>query len=229
MNNALLLEASAWAKTTFADVRLGDKRRSERAVRIATQMATESGASLPRMMKSNAELKAAYRFLETPDVTYEALIRPHMQQTREQAQSQSRVLLIQDTTDLKYSHHPKTKGLGPLKNQKQHGMLLQSVLAVDPEKKEVFGIMHQEPFLRKLAPEQETQAERGLRESGKARSGNARRLILEHHQKESNGFMLGIAAATSSPFLKPAWLMGHTFLHVSLRTGVSREKRKMNR
>jgi hypothetical protein len=114
MNNTLLLEASAWAQNTFGEVRLGDKRRTERAVRIATKMAAESDMSLPRMMKSKAELEAAYRLLETPDVTYEALVRPHVQQTREQAQSQKRVLLIQDTTDLKYSHHPKTRGLGPL-------------------------------------------------------------------------------------------------------------------
>lgn len=164
MNNALLLSAPEWAQTTFGDVRLGDKRRTERAARIGTLMAMETDASLPRMMKSNAELKAAYRLLETPDVTYEALIRSHLRQTREQAQSHQRVLLIQDTTDLKYSHHPKTKGLGPLKNQKQHGMLLQTVLAVTAQDQEVLGIMHQEPFLRKLAPEQETQAERLKRE-----------------------------------------------------------------
>jgi Transposase DNA-binding len=164
MENGLLLSASEWAQTTFADVRLGDKRRSERVVRIATLMATQSDVSLPRMMKSKAELKAAYRLFETPDVTYEALMRPHLQQTWEQARSQSRVLLIQDTTDVDYSHHPKTKGLGPIKNRKQHGMLLQTVLAVNAQDKQVLGIMHQEPFLRKLAPEQETRAQRLKRE-----------------------------------------------------------------
>jgi hypothetical protein len=115
-------------------------------------------------MKSKAELKAAYRLLETPDVTYEALMHPHVQQTQQQAGSHRRVLLIQDTTDLNYSHHPTTTGLGPLKNQKQHGMLLQTVLAVDPQASQILGIMHQEPFLRKLAPEQETRAQRLKRE-----------------------------------------------------------------
>ena len=164
MENGLLLEASAWAQTTFADARLGDKRRSDRVVRMATLMATQSDVSLPRMMKSKAELKAAYRLFETPDVTYEALIRPHLQQTQEQARSHQQVLLIQDTTDLNYSHHPKTKGLGPLKNQKQHGMLLQTVLAVEAQDKQVLGIMHQEPFLRKLAPKQETRTQQLKRE-----------------------------------------------------------------
>jgi len=164
MKNGLLLSASEWAQTTFGDVRLGDKRRTERVVRMATLMATQSDVSLPRMMKSKAELKAAYRLLETSDVTYEALMHSYLQQTQEQAQSHRRVLLIQDTTDLNYSHHPKTTGLGPLKNTKQHGMLLQTVLAVEAQERQILGIMHQEPFLRKLAPEQETRSQRLKRE-----------------------------------------------------------------
>src|SRR5436190_13726253 len=147
MKNGLLLSASEWAQTTLGDVRLGDKRRTERVVRMATLMATQSDVSLPRMMKSKAELKAAYRLLETSDVTNEALMHSYLQQTQEQAQSHRRVLLIQDTTDLNYSHHPKTTGLGPLKNTKQHAMLLQTVLAVEAQERQILGIMHQEPFL----------------------------------------------------------------------------------
>lgn len=164
MNNGLLLSAPEWAQATFGEVRLGDKRRTKRAVQLATLMARQSDVSLPRMMKSKAELKAAYRLLEAPDVTYEALTRPHLEQTFAQARSHQRVLLIQDTTDLNYSHHPKTTGLGPLKNTKQHGMLLQTVLAVEAQEKEILGMVHQEPFLRKLAPEQETRAQRLKRE-----------------------------------------------------------------
>lgn len=164
MNTAVLLSAPEWAQATFGEARLGDQRRTKRVVRMGTLMATQSDVSLPRMMKSEAELKGAYRLLETPDVTYEALMRPHVQQTQQQASSHRRVLLIQDTTDLNYSHHPTTTGLGPLKNQKQHGMLLQTVLAVDPQESQILGIMHQEPFLRKLAPEQETRAQRLKRE-----------------------------------------------------------------
>jgi hypothetical protein len=164
VKNGLLLSAEAWAQATYGEVRLGDKRRSERAVRIATLMATQSDVSLPRMMKSKAELKATYRFLETPDVTYEALMRPHLQQTQEQARSHRQVLLIQDTTDLNYSQHPETTGLGPLNNKQQQGMLLQTVLAVDAQDSQVLGIMHQEPFLRKLAPKPETRAQRLKRE-----------------------------------------------------------------
>ena len=164
MNTQLLLSAPEWAQTTFGEVRLGDKRRTKRVVQMASLMTMQSDVSLPRMMKSKAELKAAYRLLETPEVTYEKLIRPHLQQTRQASEKRQRVLLIQDMTDLNYSHHPQTTGLGPLTNEKQHGILLQTVLAVEAQDRCVLGIMHQEPFLRKLAPEHETQAQRLKRE-----------------------------------------------------------------
>jgi hypothetical protein len=39
MENGSLLSPAGWAQRTFGDVRLGDKRRNERAVRLATLMA----------------------------------------------------------------------------------------------------------------------------------------------------------------------------------------------
>ena len=75
-----------------------------------------------------------------------------------------RVLLIQDTTEVDYQHHPTTIGLGPIGNGTHHGFLLQTVLAVEPASRQVLGIAHQEPFLRKTAPKGETKRERELRE-----------------------------------------------------------------
>jgi hypothetical protein len=115
-------------------------------------------------MGSEAALHAAYRFLHTPDVQYERLIAPHLQQTREDAGQKPRVLLIQDTTEVDYQHHPTTRGLGPVGNGTHHGFLLQSVLAVVPESGEVLGLAHQEPFLRKPVPKGETKWERAERE-----------------------------------------------------------------
>src|SRR3989440_2696679 len=115
-------------------------------------------------MPEEAALEATYRFLQTPDVTYEQLIGPHVAQTREEASKQQQVLLIQDTTEVDYQQHPTTTGLGPIGNGTHHGYLLQSVLAVDPQSREVLGLMHQEPFLRKSAPKGETKRQREQRE-----------------------------------------------------------------
>jgi hypothetical protein len=164
MEKKLLLEAKEWASFTFGSVRLGDARRTRRAVSIAEALAKNPSATLPRQMGSEATLHAAYRFLQTPDVQYERLISPHVCQTREAARQEARVLLIQDTTEVDYQQHPTTTGLGPIGNDSHHGFLLQSVLAVVPESGAVLGLAHQEPFLRKSVPKGETKRERAERE-----------------------------------------------------------------
>ena len=160
MNPSTILSARQWAEYTFGTVRLGDQRRTKRAVEIASAIAHDPAASLPAQMQDKTALEAAYRFLQTPDVTYEQLIRPHVEQTRAQARKHKQVLLIQDTTSLDYQQHLTTRGLGPIANGTHHGYLVQSVLAVVPGSREVLGLMHQEAFLRKSAPEGETRRER---------------------------------------------------------------------
>jgi hypothetical protein len=164
MNASTLLPVQEWAAQTFGSVRLGDQRRTERAVKMAQAIAHDPAASLPAQMQGEAALQAAYRFLQTPDVSYEKLIQPHLSQTREAMGKPERVLLIQDTTEVDYQQHPTTTGLGPIGNGTHQGYLLQSVLAVVPSTREVLGLAHQEPFLRQPAPKGETKWQRTQRE-----------------------------------------------------------------
>ncbi len=164
MKPSTLLSAHEWAESTFGSVHLGDQRRTKRAVALAQAIAHDPAGSLPAQMQDEAATQAAYRFLQTPDVTYEKLIRPHVEQTRAQAREPKQVLLIQDTTEVDYQHHPTTTGLGPIGNGSHHGYLLQSVLAVLPGSRQVLGLMHQEPFLRQPAPKGESQRQRARRE-----------------------------------------------------------------
>ncbi len=93
--------------------------------------------------------------MQSAQVRYEALLRPHVQQTREQCEQQPVVLLVQDTTELDYQAHRQTSGLGPIGNGRHQGLLLQTVLAVEPPSGELLGIAQQEPFVRKPAPKGE--------------------------------------------------------------------------
>ncbi len=116
MNTQDLLDPERWAKRTFGPSRLQDIRRTGRAVKAARHMAENASASLPAQMQSWKETMALYRLLDEPDVTFEALMQPHWHQTREQIETQPVVLLVQDTTEVDLSHHPKTKGLGQVGN-----------------------------------------------------------------------------------------------------------------
>jgi hypothetical protein len=75
-----------------------------------------------------------------------------------------RILLVQDMTEIHYTHHPHTTGLGPVGKGKGQGYLLQTVLAIDPSTREVLGIAAQEAFLRQPAPVGETSHARDKRQ-----------------------------------------------------------------
>src|ERR1700722_3167231 len=107
-----------WARRQFGACALGDKRRTNRVVKLGAMMARNSGGSLPAQMGSMAALKAAYRLLAEPDVTHWGLCSPHWEATRHRARTPGSgpVLFIQDGTELDYTSHPETKGLGFIGN-----------------------------------------------------------------------------------------------------------------
>ncbi|MEO8953370.1 MAG: IS4 family transposase [Ktedonobacteraceae bacterium] len=155
--------AEEWARMTYGSVMLGDHRRTERSVQLASALGRQPMASLPAQLGSAAASKAAYRLFESSQVSYENLLRPHLEQTQASMQQQGRVLLIQDMTEVDYQHHPHTSGLGPIGNGTHQGYLLQTVLAVEPTSQQVLGIAAQEAFLRQPAPPGETSAQREKR------------------------------------------------------------------
>jgi hypothetical protein len=156
-----VLDAKEWAIETFGKVELGDPRRSDRVVQVAAAMAENPAASLPAQMGDQSALQAAHRLFINEAISFEQLQDPHWQQTSGQARERKQVLLVQDTTDLNYSKHPKTKGLGPIgRSKKAQGFFLQSVLAVDAQTAEIVGLAYEEPFVRQPVPAGETHAQR---------------------------------------------------------------------
>jgi len=156
-----VLDAKEWARETFGEVELGDPRRRDRVVQVAAAMAEDPAATLPTQMGDPSALHAAYRMLNHEAIRFEQLQEPYWQRIREEARQRKQVLLVQDTTDLNSSQHPKTKGLGPIgRSKKAQGFFLQSVLAVDAETAEMLGLAYEEPFVRQAAPADETHAQR---------------------------------------------------------------------
>ena len=146
-------DTKPWAQKQWGNADLGDLRLQERAVEIGAQMAMFPGASLPQQMQDAARLKAAYRLLDNPKVTHESLGRQHWQATREKAATEPIVLMIQDITELDYTHYAATmRGLGPIGRQNGAGWLMHSTLAVVPGSKQIIGLAQQQVFKRKPLP-----------------------------------------------------------------------------
>ena len=164
MNTQDVLDPKSWAERTCGSVQLHARRRTRRAVKAATHLAENPLGSLPAQMHTWKETQAWYRWLDEPEVTFAALMQPHLHQTREQATSAPVVLLVPDTTDIDLSHRRKISGVGQIGNERGRGFFVQTVLAVRPQTREVLGCMAQEPFVRIPAPEGEQRYQRRQRE-----------------------------------------------------------------
>jgi hypothetical protein len=149
---AATLDPAAWAALTYGGAALGDARRTARLVATTAAIAAQPTASLPRQLRDPAALKATYRLLHEPDVTTAALLAPHLTATRAAAAQPPVVLFVQDGSELDYSAHRATTGLGPLGDGRKQGLLLQSALAVLPPTGTVLGLAASEVFCRIPAP-----------------------------------------------------------------------------
>lgn len=148
-----MLPASVWAAQQWAAVELGDRRLSRRAVEIGSRMAAYPEASLPKQMGGDRRLlDAAYRFLNHPGVSLEALTAPHRQQTLALARQAQIVLFPQDTTELDFTAHGKTTGLARIGDDRGRGLLLHSSLALTAEGPQLLGLAHAQVALRAPKP-----------------------------------------------------------------------------
>ena len=114
----------------MSEVDLGDKRLNWRLVETLAALAAQPMASIPQACLDWAATKATYRLLDNDKVSNEKIYAPHYARTRERLRGQERVLAVQDTTLLDFSHHPQTQGLGPIgtAKQKSQGMVMHSAL-----------------------------------------------------------------------------------------------------
>ncbi len=132
MTNTLLRPAQ-WAESEFALAQLGDQRRTQRLVKVATNLAQSPGGTLPQAFPEWSELKAAYRFFNQPKISFPAIQRPHWQRTRAACQPAGQYLLIEDTSELDYTDHPMTEEMGGIGNGRGRGLLLHTTLALRVE------------------------------------------------------------------------------------------------
>lgn len=121
-----------WAQQEFGFAPLGDRRRTDRLVNIATHLAAKPGGTLPQAFDDWAELKAAYRFFHQSGVSFERVLSPHVERTRRACRTPGEYLMIEDTTDLDYSH-ANVEGLGVIGDGTGRGFELHTSLAVRVE------------------------------------------------------------------------------------------------
>ena len=121
-----------WAEEEMADVDLGDKRLNRRAATMLETMATKPDSSIPAKFEGLAEMTAAYRFFSNDRVDEHKLLEPHRLKTIERMRTERVVLCVEDTTQIDFTSHKETSGLGSLYQDFLRGIFLHPMLAVTP-------------------------------------------------------------------------------------------------
>lgn len=123
-----------WAAEELATVDFGDARLNQRGQRLAERLADQPMFSIPTACNGWAEIQGAYRFFDNKKVTAERILVPHAHATVERMRAHRLVCCIEDTSELDYTGHPQTAGLGPLNYKRRRGLYLHPTLAVTPDR-----------------------------------------------------------------------------------------------
>ena len=147
----------------FADVDLGDRRRTKRLIESAAKIAAHPEKPFNQVFNWN-DLRGFYRLCNQETATLETIQGPHWQQTRQEMGQHPLVLILHDTSEMDFTDHPALQGIGPIGDGQGRGFLQHNSLAVLPEPKQVLGLAYQQLVIRKEAPQDEHTSHRKRRE-----------------------------------------------------------------
>lgn len=168
MSITTLQPAGQWAQEEFGFANLGDPRLSKRLVNVATHLAASPGGTLPQAFPAWAELKAAYRLFDNRRVDFKKVLQPHLERTRLACGEPGEYLIIEDSSNLDFTRHPKTEDLGVIGAGQGRGFELHSALAVRVEawtleqrpEGQLIGLFEQQCRRPRPAPQGESRRKR---------------------------------------------------------------------
>jgi len=161
-----------WAQQEFGGAPLGDRRLERRLVMSASRQAEDPTQAFTRVAKEDwAAVKGYYRLIDQPDdsaVSATNILAPHRERTVQRMRAQRTVLCVQDGTDLNFTSHPMTDGLGILGSNQtgasSRGLHVHSTLVVS-DRGLPLGLLN----TRFEAPQPKKTTGRGEPESRKSR------------------------------------------------------------
>src|SRR6266849_3882513 len=122
-----------WASDDMAAVDLGDERLDARVVTVLSALGNRPNLSIRAACAGRAEMKAAYRFFDTVQVTFDKVLQPHRARALQRLGAQGVVLLVQDTSEIDLTRpEQNVAGVGTLDGSRC-GVLLHALHAFTPE------------------------------------------------------------------------------------------------
>lgn len=136
----------SFAQANFAQLNLGDKRRTCRLVQSVEEMCRHPGGTLPEKLNRPANLRGFYRLMNQSEVTHKVLMDGHTAQTRRciEGLGTDTVLWLHDATELDYTSKKSLKGhLGQIGQGTRQGYICHNSLAVRADTGETLGLSAQ--------------------------------------------------------------------------------------
>jgi hypothetical protein len=179
-------EQERWARREFGGAELGDRRRIDRAVRMAARAAENPGGKISRVFCDDAERQGAYDFLESGHASAAALTAAMGAATARRASGQSFAFVALDGSSLTLTDRLGSKDFGSVGtlNAGARGLKVINGLACNPSGVPL-GLLSQVWWSRTEATSQ----------SAKAKSSRNRRRKVE--EKETRHWLEAIAQAAA--------------------------------
>jgi len=140
--------AVGWVVDEMKTAGLQDKRLNDRLEVVLSQLAEHPMASIPAACGGHAEITAAYRLFDNEKATFEHVVQPHTDATRQRMAHHPVVLAVQDTSevDLTRPEQP-VEGAGPLDGGTRRGALLHVSHMFTPDGTPL-GTLYAKPWVR---------------------------------------------------------------------------------
>lgn len=134
----------SFGATHFSGLELGDARLSRRLPILVNRLLEHATGTIPEKFSRPADREAFYRLCNAEGVTHSSVLTTHFANTLQVLQQATTYLLIiHDSTTLDYSNHKSLKALGQVGNGNGRGYLVHNSLVVDPECRNVLGLVNQ--------------------------------------------------------------------------------------
>ena len=172
--------------TELQTAEFGDARLTRRLIALAARLSEKPHMSIPATMKSRAEMEAAYRFFDNPQVSVAAIMEPHRVATLERIRCSEVAILVHDTTQLDLTRpQEQVEGAGPLEFESRRGIFYHPLVAFDGQGLPL-GIPWSKTWARESIDTSSTRAKK-----------TEMRKALSIEEKESVRWLEGVRAARS--------------------------------
>jgi hypothetical protein len=143
------MDISSQVQTEFQHAEFGDERLTDRLVQIGDELGSSPAESIPIACENLASTKATYRFCDNENVDSAEILASHKQAQLSRIQETDELLVVSDTTELTFPHHPAKDGLGDIGTAEMdiQGVKVHSTIGINPQTYHMTGVIDQQSLI----------------------------------------------------------------------------------